>query len=190
MKMTITVRPSGPSIESEVLLKFIIRKCHEIMGQNRENLPRIWVALALAAIAHDQEFYNQLKQIIASSSASAEKVLPMCRDIFLPALDRLDGVQTPEWVDAKEKYPPAEERDYQRILLYALREGKKMLTSRDYEFAKVFEILAWIGLQYYDFRLYQFEAVRQACQDDPENLVRGGVKIIRAAAGVSPRNKN
>ncbi len=40
------------------------------------------------------------------------------------------------------------------------------------------------------YRLYQFEAVRQSFQDDPENLVRRGVEIIRAAAGISPRNKN
>src|SRR5208337_1829626 len=121
--------------------------------------------------------------------ASPETILGMCQNIFLPSLNRLDGVKTPEWVDAKEGYPPAQERDYQRILLYSLREGKKMLASGDYEFVRIFESLTWIGLQYYDFRLCQFEAVRQSFQDDPENLVRRGVEIIRAAAGVSPRNK-
>ena len=37
-------------------------------------------------------------------------------------------------------------RDYKRLLLYALREGKKMLASRDYEFVKVFEVshLDWL----------------------------------------------
>ena len=189
MKMIIRARPIGPSIEAEVLLKFIIKKCHEIMGQNRQSLPLIWVALALAAVSPDEEFYKDLKQVV-SSSASPETILGMCQNIFLPSLNRLDGVKTPEWVDAKEGYPPAQERDYDRILLYALREGKKMLTSGNYEFISVLEVLAWIGLQWYDFRLYQFEAVRQSFQDDPENLVRGGVKIIRAATGVSPRNKN
>ena len=92
-------------MESETLLKFVIAKCTEIIEQNRQNLPRIWVALALAAVAHDEEFYNQLKEIISSSS-SPEKILGMCKNIFLPALDRLDGVETPEWVDAEEKYPP------------------------------------------------------------------------------------
>src|SRR5208283_1997636 len=150
---------------------------------------RIWVALALAAVSHDEEFYNQLKDIVSSSS-SAEEILGLCKNIFLPALDRLDGVQTPEWVDAKEGYPPAEERDYNRILLYALIEGKKMLADKDYEFVGVFESLTWIGLQYYDYRLCQFQHARESFQDDPERLVQRGIEIIRAAAGVSPRNKN
>lgn len=189
MKMIIRARPVGPSIESEVLLKFIKKKCQEVIEQNRQSLPRIWVALTLAAVSPDEEFYKDLKQVV-SSSASPETILCMCQNIFLPSLNRLDGVKTPQWVDAKEKYPPAEEKDYRRLLLYALREGKKMLTSGDYQFARVFEVLTWIGLQYYEFRLCQFEAVRQSCEDDPENLVRGGVKIIRAAAGVSTPNKN
>ena len=189
MKMNIKVRPIGPCIESEVLLKFIIKKCAEIIGQNRQSLPRIWVSLTLAAVAHDHEFYDQLKQIIDSSSASPETILGMCQNIFLPSLNRLDGVQSPEWVDAKEKYPAATEKDYQRILLYALREGKKMMDSRNYEWVKVFESLTWIGLQFYAYRLCQFEDARQSFNDDPENLVRRGVEIIKAVA-YTPRNKN
>ena len=189
MRMNIRVQPVGPSVESETLLKFVIKKCKEIIEQNRQNLPRIWVALTLSAVSPDQEFYTDLKQVV-SSSASPETILGMCQNIFLPSLNRLDGVQSPEWVDAKEKYPAATERDYKRLLLYALREGEKMLTSRDYEFVKVFEILAWIGLQYYAYRLYQFESVRQDFEQEPEKLLRKGIEIIRAAAGVSPRNKN
>ena len=187
MKMIIRARPTGPTLESETILKFIIKKCREVIEQNRENLPPIWTALTLASVAHDQEFYRQLKQII-SSSASAEQIMRLCSDIFLPALDRLDGVQTPEWADAKEKYPPAGEKDYNRILLYALREGQKMISSGTYEWVKVFESLTWIGLQYYDYRLCQFQDARERFQDDPENLVRRGVKIIRAAVGVNPRD--
>ena len=146
------------------------------------------MALTLSAVSPDEEFYKDLKQVV-SSSASPETILGMCQNIFLPSLNRLDGVKTPEWVASEEKYPPAEEKDYKRLLLYALREGEKMLADKDYEFAKVFEILAWIGLQFYDFRLYQFEAVRQSFQDDPESLVRKGIEIIRAATGVNPRNQ-
>ncbi len=186
MRMNIRVHPVGPSVGSETLLRFIITKCHEIMEQNRENLPQIWVSLALASVSPDEEFYNQLKQII-SSSASAEKILRMCNDIFLRSLNRLDGVKTPEWAGAKEEYPPAEERDYNRILLYALREGKKMMVSGDYEFVRVFEVLAWIGLHWYDFRLCQFEYARESFQDDPETLVRKGIEIIKTVA-YTPRN--
>src|SRR5208283_1920055 len=162
MKLNIVATPTGPGIAPELLLKFVIKKCKEIIGQNRQSLPPIWVSLTLAAVAHDEEFYRQLKEVISSSSDSAEQILRLCKNIFLRSLDRLDGVQTPEWVDAEQKYPPAEEKDYKRLLRYALREGEKMLASGDYQFVKVFEVLTWIGLQFYDFRLYQFESVRQA----------------------------
>src|SRR5271157_2573727 len=188
MRMTIIARPTGPTLESETILKFIIKKCQEVIEQNRENLPPIWTALTLAAVAHDQDFYRQLKQII-SSSASAEQIMRLCSDIFLPALDRLDGVQTPEWADAKEKYPPAGEKDYNRILLYSLREGQKMISSGTYEWVKVFESLTWIGLQYYDYRLCQFQDARERFQDDPESLVRKGIEIIKTVA-YTPRNEN
>ncbi len=149
MKLNIVATPTGPCMAPELLLKFVIKKCQEVIQQGRESLPRIWVSLTLAAVAHDHEFYNELKQIIHSSSASPDKILGMCQNVFLPALDRLDGVETPDWVDAKEKYPAAQEHDYKRLLFYALREGEKMLADKNYEFVKVFEILAWIGLQYY-----------------------------------------
>jgi len=189
MKMNIMVHPVGPAMEAETLLEFVIAKCAEVIEQGRKNLPRIWVSLALSAVAHDQEFYKELKQVISSSSSSPEQILGMCRDIFLPALDRIEGVQTPEWIDAKEKYPPAEEKDYKRLLLYALREGKKMMGSQNYAWVKVFECLTWIGLQYYDFRLCQFQHAREFFQDDPESLVRKGVEIIKTVA-YTPRNKN
>ena len=189
MKMTIMARPIGPCVQSETLLRFIIEKCEEIIEQNRQNLPKIWVALTLAAVSPDEEFYTDLKQVV-SSSASPETILGVCQNIFLPSLNRLDGVATPEWVDAEEKYPAAQEKDYNRILLYALREGKKMMVSGDYEFAKVFEVITWIGLQYYDYRLCQFEAVRQSCEGDPESLIKQGIKIIKAAVGVNPTSMN
>ncbi len=188
MRMNIRVQPVGPSVDSETLLRFIIAKCTEIIEQNRQNLPRIWVALTLAAVSPDEEFYTDLKQVV-SSSASPETILGMCLNIFLPSLNRLDGVQSPEWVDAKEKYPAATEKDYMRLLLYALREGKKMMDSRNYEWVKVFESLTWIGLQYYAYRLCQFEDARLSFNDDPENLVRRGVEIIKTVA-YTPRNKN
>ncbi len=149
MKMIISARPIGPCMESETLLKFIIKKCHEIIEQNRrEPSPDMGIPDSSCSCPR-----RRILQPISSKSSRRlphqKQILGMCKNIFLPALDRLDGVKTPEWVDAKEKYPPAKEKDYKRLLLYALREGEKMLASRDYEFVRVFEILAWIGLQYY-----------------------------------------
>jgi hypothetical protein len=188
MKLNITVHPSGPCMEPELLVKFVMMKCQEVMKQKNNNLAPIWVALALAAVSPDQVFYDRLKEII-SSSASAEKILGLFRDVFLPSLNRLEGGQSPEWVDAESEYPPAGERDYRKILLYALREGQKMLDSGTYEWVRIFESLTWIGLQPYYFRLYEFEEARDFFQDDPEKLVRKGMEIIRSTVGLAPRKE-
>jgi len=188
MKITVTVPRSGPRVEPELLVRFVIKKCNEVIEQDRTTLPPIWAALALSAVAHDHEFHDRLKEVIASSSAEAEEMLCLCKDVFLPALGRLQDGRSPECSDEEEEYPPLDERNCRRVLRYALREGKKMIVSGDYEFAKVVELLIWASLVPYAMRLYQFEAVRQSCASDPESLIRQGVEILRATA-FSPRKK-
>ncbi len=188
MKITVTVPRSGPRVEPKLLVKFVISKCAEVIQQNWTQLPPIWAALALSAIAHDEDFHSRLKEVIASSSVEAEKILVMCRDIFLPALGQPQDGHTPECSDEEENYHLPDERNCRRVLRYAQREGEKMLSSRDYEFIRVFELLCWSGLQCYAMRLYQFEALRQTFGADPENLVRTSVEIIRATV-VSPRKR-
>jgi len=183
-----TIRRFRPLVEPELLVHFVIRKCHEVIEQKRTRLPLIWSALALSAVAHDEDFHNRLKEV-CSSSAEAEKIMSMCRDVFLPALGRNQDAPLAEDPVGDQEYPSLKERTCRRILKYALIEGKKMLESRDYEFAGIFELLCWIGLQPYATRLYQFEAVREMFEDDPESLIRRRVEIIKAAL-YSPRNKN
>jgi hypothetical protein len=188
MKITVTVPRSGPSVEPELLVRFVIVKCNEIIEQDRTTLPPIWAALALSAISHDQAFHSRLKEVVASSSASAEEILGLCRDVFLPALGRLQNGPSPDDPDRDEAYPAPDEKTSRRVLGYALREGKKMIVSGDYEFAGVVELLTWASLVRYAVRLYQFEAVRQSCASDPESLIRQGVEILRATA-FSPKKK-
>jgi len=185
MKIT-AHRSCGPVLELELLLRFVMRKCAEVIEHNRTELPAIWVALALSAVAHDEDFHTRLKEVVSTSSDTAEKVLGMYQNVFMPALGRLQDGHMPEYSDDNSS---PEERTCRAVLLYALREGKKMLASGDYEFIRVFESLGWMGLQYNAFRLYQFEAVRHSCESDPESLVQRGVEIIRAAVGISPRKE-
>jgi hypothetical protein len=182
MKITIRVPRSGSSAEPKLLVRFVIQRCREVTEP-----PPILVALTLAALSGDDDYYNRLKEIV-SSSDSAEKILRMCEKVFMPALGRLQDGQFPGDPDGDEKHPPPDERSCRQVLRYALREGKRMLASRDYEFVKVLEFLLGAGLQPYAVRLYQFEAVRQSFQDDPENLVRKGLEIIKVAT-YKPRKK-
>jgi hypothetical protein len=183
-----TITRSRPLVEPELLVRFVISKCHEVVEQYRTRLPLIWAALALSAVAHDEDFHDRLKEV-CSSSAEAEKILGMSKDFFLPALGQIQDAQMAKDPNGDKESPPLEERTCRRILKYALREGNKMLESRDYEFAKVFELLGWVGLQPYAMRLYQFESVRHSCVGDPENLVRQGLEIIKAALGI-PQDEN
>ncbi|MCL4518318.1 MAG: hypothetical protein M1587_03885, partial [Thaumarchaeota archaeon] len=85
--------------------------------------------------------------------------------------------------------PFPEEQNCNQVLLCALSEGKRILAEKDLQFLRAFEFLTRTGLSCYSFRLYQFEAILQSFQDEPENLVGKGVEIIRAALG-SPANDN
>lgn len=182
MKITIRVPRSGSSAEPKLLVRFVIHRCREVTEP-----PPVLVALALAALSHDPDFYNRLMEVI-SSSDSAEQILRISKDLFVPALGRLQGGQPRDDSDGDEECPAPDERTCKQVLRYALREGKRMLASRDYEFVKVLEFLLGAGLQPYAMRLYQFEAVRQSCEGDPENLVRQGVEIVRSAVS-SPQKK-
>jgi len=183
MKITVRIPRSSPTVEAKLLVRFVIQRCREVTEP-----PPILVALTLAALSGDDDYYNRLKEIV-SSSDSAEKILRMCEKVFIPALGRLQDGQPRDDPDGDEKHPTPDERTCKQVLRYALREGKRMLASRDYEFVKVLEFLLGAGLQPYAMRLYQFEAVRQSCEGDPENLVRQGVEIVRSAVS-SPRKKD
>jgi hypothetical protein len=182
MRITVRVPRSKSCVEPELLVRFVIQRCREVTKP-----PPVLVALTLAAVSRDHDFYNRLKDLISSSSDGAD-ILRMCHEVFLTAFGRFQDAAYPDGSHRSEEYPFPDERSCKQVLRYALREGKRMLASRDYEFVKVLEFLLGAGLQPYAVRLYQFEAVRQSFQDDPENLVRKGLEIIKVAA-YQPRKK-
>ena len=188
MKITISVPRFNSSLESEQLVRFVMRQISETNEPDSTEPSPVLLALTLAAVSHDKKFHDRLTDLISSSSDKAEEILKMCKDVFMPALGWLQNGQSSNDPDEETEYSFPEERTCRRVLFYALREGKKMLASGSYEFVRVFESLCLIGLQCYSFRLYQFEAVRESFQNDPENLVRRGVEIIKAA--YSTRNEN
>ncbi len=183
MKITITVPRSSPSAESELLIKFVLKKCAEASEKNQPGVPPIWVALALSAVAHHKAFHTYFKQVISSSGKPNEAV-----QAFEGLFHRLQGGPPEGFPDMEPEYPFSDEITYKRVLRHALAEGKKMVASGDYEYVKVFQMLTRAGLECYSFRLHQFEDLCESCEEDPENLVRQGIEIIRVAA-YSPRKK-
>lgn len=177
MKITVRISRSSPTVEAKLLVRFVIQRCREVTEP-----PPILVALALAALSHDHDFYNRLKEIISSSDA-AEKILRICEKVIMPALEQIGDRRSPDEPNGSENNPFPDETTCKEVLHYALRETRKMLTEKDFEFVRVIEFLIRAGLEPYSFRLYEFEAVRDTFKDDPENLVRKGVEIIRSALG-------
>lgn len=170
MKIRIPLSAS-PSVEPELLVRFVMRKCQDIEPSEIEPSP-IVAALALAAISQELDFYNRLRDVISSSDA-AEEILGMSRHLFMPALGRLQDDEV------KDSFPV--EHNCRRVLHYAFHEGKRMISEQCYEYVKVFQFLTRTGLRCYSFRLYEFEAACELLQNDSENLIRRGLEIIESA---------
>jgi hypothetical protein len=183
MRLTVRIPRSTPSAESELLIKFVLKKCAEVSEKNRPGVPPIWVALALSAIAHHKEFHAYFRQAISSSGKANETV-----QAFEGLFYRLHGGLTEGFPAIEPEYPFPHESTCKRVLRYALAEGKKMVASGDYEYVKVFQMITRAGLQCYSFRLHQFEDFCDSCEGDPENLVRQGIEIIKVAI-YKPRKK-
>ncbi|MGB6068409.1 MAG: hypothetical protein WBG50_26665 [Desulfomonilaceae bacterium] len=183
MRITVRIPRPAPTAESELLVKFVIQRCREVTEPGP-----ILVALVLAALSHDHAFYNRLMEIVLSSD-TAEQILRISKDLFMPALGQTGDQQPPDEPDVGEKSCFPDETTCKDVLHYALSESRRILTEKDFQFVRVFEFLIRAGLEPYSFRLYQFEDVRETWRDDPENLVRKGAEIIGAVLG-SPRNEN
>jgi len=181
--MKLTVFVPRPSVDLKLLVRFVIRQLSETKEPDQTEPSPVLVALTLAALSHDHDFYNRLIDVV-SSSDSAEKILRISKDLFMPALG-----QPADEPDRSEKNPFLDETTCGEVLLSALSEGERILAEKDFEFLRVFEFLTRTGLSCYSFRLYQFEAILRSFQHEPENLVRKGVEIIRAALG-SPADDN
>jgi hypothetical protein len=190
MRLTVSIPRSSPRVDPQVLVKFALKKISQVKRPSRTEPPAIWIALVLAAVADDQEFHNRFREVISSSSASADKILKMSDTLFMPALGRFPYEYLSDCLNENPKYLFPDERTCRGVLRHAVREGKKILAGETYESMKeIFQVLTRAGLQCYSFRLAQFEEICESFKEDPENLVRQGIEIIRIAA-YSPRKKN
>ena len=154
MKITVTVPRSGPSVEPELLVRFVIKKCREVTEP-----PAVWVALALAAVADDHKFYNRLMELVLSSD-SAEQILRISRDLFVPALGQIGDRQTLDDPQDSEENPFPDETKLQSSFVLCFERGEReSLPNKTLNFIRVFEFLTRTGLSCYSFRLAQFEDV-------------------------------
>lgn len=185
MKMTIVVPRPSPCVDPRLLVRFALRRLSETKEPDSTEPSPVLLALILAALSHDHDFYNRLKELICSSD-SAEEVLGMSKDLFIPALGQIGDRQPPDEPDGSEKNPFPDETTCGEVLLCALGEGKRILAEKDFEFISVFEFLTRTGLFCYSFRLAQFAEVCESFKDDPASLVRRGIEIMEAITFIPP----
>ena len=186
MKITVCIPGSIPSVDPQVLVRFAIKKVEEVKNPEHREPPAIWIALTLAAVAEDHEFYDRLKDMVSSTANNAQTILKM-KDLFMRAL----GLSQDEslYSDEREAYPFPDERICKQILRYARREGKEIIASRNYGNVAVFRVLMGAGLQFSSWRFAQFEEICESFSSDLENLVRKGLEIIRVAT-YTPRKES
>lgn len=188
MKITVFVPRPSPCVDPRVLVRFVIRQLSETTEPDSTEPSPVLLALILAALSHDTYFYNRLAEVI-SSSDSAEKILGMSKDLFIPALGQIGDRQPPDEPDMGGENPFPDEQNCNQVLSCALSTGKRILAEKDIEFIRVFEFLTRTGLSCYSFRLAQFAEVCESFQDDPTSLVRRGIEIMEAIT-FSPADVN
>src|SRR5208283_5012701 len=183
-----TVTRSRALVEPELLVRFAIKKVSEVKNPDGTEPPAIWIALTLAAAAEDHEFYDRLKDMVSSTANNAEKILKM-KDLFLTTLDLFqDGYQS-DYPDRESKSIFPDERICREILGYARSQANTMLKSGDYENLAIFRVLMRAGLQFSSWRFAQFDEVFESLKNNPENLIREGLEIIRVAT-YTPRKES
>ena len=169
---------SAPLLESDLLVRFLVQRCQETL----EPSP-VLLALALAAVAHDETFHNRFKEVVRESE-EAQKIFRISAEVFAPALDPYQEGRSLQ----DDESASSDETSHDLVLSYALVEAEKMLAEAEYDFVNVFAFLVRAALTPYCFRFYEFEAIRETFRDDPKNLVRKGVEIITTALG-SPEDE-
>ena len=152
MKIRVRVPRSNPFIDPELLVRFVVKKCSETIESEYTEPPPVVVALALAALYQDFNFYNRLKEVISSSSDAADNILEISKDFFIPVLGGFEDRRSHDDPEPEGENPFPDEHNSKEVLSYALREGRKMLSEEDYEFIKVFEFLIRAGLLGCSFR--------------------------------------
>ena len=113
----------GPKIEPTLLLRFLIKRCDELLKNDNAKLSLALQGLSLASVFPDDEGYAELKSILFPSSQ-----VRRCRDVLVKTLSRTDAGEFADPPDAKqgERFPSLPEQAHRNLILTALREGKKI----------------------------------------------------------------
>ena len=171
--------PDGPEIQESLLLKFLIKRCNDVLDSDRPMLPISLQGLGFAALDGNEQLSREFRDILSSEGRSPDEIIRGAIEILKIALD-----ETPaQYSDpgTKKDYHELGGKACRHVMMAAIREAKIMLHERDYRFLKVFECLGWMSLQCESEWLAEFERVRNSFVNDPEALIEAGRDILRDA---------
>lgn len=170
----------GPEISTAEILEFLVTRFHEIIETDEPRVPAIFHGLALVAVSKDEELASTCKALFSSPHLPPKEILRRSIELFQGALESCqDDEPSQEPIHNTEEDHELSEKSCRHIMMVARREGTQMLEQGDYRFVKIFECLSWIGLQCDSEWLDVFEEARAHFKDDPENLIKVGIDVIR-----------
>ena len=171
MNSTDTYEEEGPSIESNLLIRFVIARLDELIENNCSKMSVILQALSLTCVAHDPEANKDLNELFFPSS-----LVKNCRAILSRVSLSTDTIHP---LESLQETPlrRLSERDSRQIILSAMREVKRITANQDFEFLPIIQVLGWIALQPYPRKLQEFEAVWESGLE-PAELMEAARHIL------------
>jgi len=169
----------GCYIEDTLLLKYLITRHSEMIGEDEPNLVPVWAGLGLVALHQNRELESAF-QTLLSSSYTAEEVLRSSIDLFLAELNRLDAVDTTDYLRKPVEHRPLSPRTARKFLFWSWREGRKMKREQDFRFYSVWEVVSWLGLSSDEY-IQAFEERCRFSESPVQEKLEEGLQIVKAA---------
>ena len=175
-----SVEDSTYYIEDSLLLKFLITRYSEMLQSEKPHLSPVWKGLGLVGLYQNRELGNAFKNLISSDSYTVAEALESSIDLFLGELNRLEAVDTQDYVDKKGEPRPLGQRHVKKLLYWSWRENIRMRREKDFEFYPIWELISWRAMEF-DEGLAEFEETCRFSESPPEEKLQNGVDIVRIA---------
>jgi len=167
-------------VEDTLLLKFLITRHSEMIGESKPRLDPVWKGLGLAALHQNKELKYAFETLISSDLYTPQEALVSSIDLFWAELNRLDTVDATEYVPKKVERPPLSRRTGRKFLFWSWAEGRKMSKEKDFRFYPVWELVSWLGLTSDEYA-EEFERRCRFSQSSLQKRLDDGLEIIKTA---------
>ena len=167
-------------IDDTLLLKFLITRYTEMLGSDEPKLDPIWAGLGLTGLHQNRELENAFNILISSGSYTVQEALTISTDLFWVELQRLEAVDTTDYLGKSVERRPLSRRTARKFLFWSWREGRKMSIKQDFRFYSIWEVVAWRALNSDEY-IKGFEQKCLFSSVPQEEKLDQGLQIVKAA---------